>query len=241
MKTENERKDNCGKCREGVKMFFGLCLVASGIMWILYILGIVNFNLFFDGWWSLFIIVPCTVKLFTDKDKIGAGAGICLGILLLLVAQAVIDWNLFWKIGLGIMILAAGAGCIFGKNIERSCECDVSEVMRDGLKIRLYNCAFGRQSIDCDNEPFEGADIRASFAEVRIDLRKAIITDDIVMKFNCNFCGVELILPDNVNVKPCGTNSAFGGISVKRNSSPDPNAKTVFIYGTVSFAGITIR
>ena len=32
---------------------------------------ITNIDLFFDGWWTLFIIVPCFFGLFKDQDKTG--------------------------------------------------------------------------------------------------------------------------------------------------------------------------
>ena len=53
------------------KIIGGLILIAVGVLFALNALKITNFDIFFDGWWTLFIIVPCLIGLFTEKDKIG--------------------------------------------------------------------------------------------------------------------------------------------------------------------------
>ena len=67
--------------------FWGLALVAVGVFLGLNAFGITDINIFFDGWWTLFIIVPCTIGLFTDYDKTGNLIGILIGLVLLLCCQ----------------------------------------------------------------------------------------------------------------------------------------------------------
>ena len=52
-------------------MLWGIVLIAIGIVLGLNALDITNIDLFFDGWWTLFIIIPCFIDLFKDKDKTG--------------------------------------------------------------------------------------------------------------------------------------------------------------------------
>lgn len=53
---------------------WGIVLIALGVIWGGNVLGIINVDLFFPGWWTLFIIVPCFISLFDDDDgKVGAG------------------------------------------------------------------------------------------------------------------------------------------------------------------------
>ena len=61
-------------------IFWGLALVAVGVFLGLNAFGITDINIFFDGWWTLFIIVPCTIGLFTDYDKTGNLIGILIGL-----------------------------------------------------------------------------------------------------------------------------------------------------------------
>lgn len=46
---------------------WGIVLVAAGILLGLNAFGITDIDIFFDGWWTLFIIVPCAVGLITDR------------------------------------------------------------------------------------------------------------------------------------------------------------------------------
>ena len=47
----------------------GLILIIIGVIIGLNAFHITNIDLFFDGWWTLFIIVPCFFGLFKDQDK----------------------------------------------------------------------------------------------------------------------------------------------------------------------------
>ena len=49
----------------------GLILIIIGVIIGLNAFHITNIDLFFDGWWTLFIIVPCFFGLFKDQDKTG--------------------------------------------------------------------------------------------------------------------------------------------------------------------------
>ena len=52
-------------------LLWGLVFVVLGVIFGLNALEITDINVFFDGWWTLFIIVPCFIGLFKDEDKTG--------------------------------------------------------------------------------------------------------------------------------------------------------------------------
>ena len=52
-------------------IMWGIVLVVIGIVIGTNNLGITNIDVFFDGWWTLFIIVPCFIGLFSNEDKMG--------------------------------------------------------------------------------------------------------------------------------------------------------------------------
>lgn len=58
----------------------GLILIIIGVIIGLNAFHITNIDLFFDGWWTLFIIVPCFFGLFKDQDKTGNIIGLIVGI-----------------------------------------------------------------------------------------------------------------------------------------------------------------
>lgn len=98
----------------GGKLIFGICIIAIGAVLMLKAFG-VNVEIFFAGWWSLFLIVPGTIGLFRDKDKFGAATEIGVGVCLLLAAQEVIAWSMVWKLILGIVLVFIGLSTIFKK------------------------------------------------------------------------------------------------------------------------------
>ncbi len=78
------------------KQFLGFSIAAIGVLWILNVTGVIGFDIFFRGWWTLLIILPCTAHLIAHPNW-GSFSGIALGAILLLQAQGYIDWSVFWK------------------------------------------------------------------------------------------------------------------------------------------------
>ena len=63
---------------------WGICFIVAGLGLCGDILGLWNFNLFFPGWWTLFIIIPCLVALIQQGPSTGNCIGLAIGVLLLL-------------------------------------------------------------------------------------------------------------------------------------------------------------
>ena len=72
------------------KIIWGVAFIVAGIVFALNAFGITHIELFFDGWWTLFIIVPCLVGLFNEGEKLGNIIGIAVGVFLLLCCQNVL-------------------------------------------------------------------------------------------------------------------------------------------------------
>ena len=79
------------------RIIWGVVLVAAGVLAALNAFGITNFDFFFDGWWTLFIIVPCLIGLVSSHEKTGNLIGLLVGIILLLYCQDVLTWQLIWQ------------------------------------------------------------------------------------------------------------------------------------------------
>ena len=95
-------------------ILWGIVLVAVGVILTLNAFGVANVDIFFDGWWTLFIIVPCVIGLFTDYDKSGHLIGICIGVFLLLCCQDVLNFDMFWKLLAPAIIVIIGVKMILG-------------------------------------------------------------------------------------------------------------------------------
>ena len=90
------------------RLIWGIIFIAVAIVILLNTLGVISFDVFFDGWWTLFIIVPSLAGLIENKNKGNSIWGLIIGILLLLTAQDILDFQTVWKIALPILIACAG-------------------------------------------------------------------------------------------------------------------------------------
>ena len=82
------------KMRRINRIIFGAALVILGLLFALKACNVITFDILFKGWWTLFIIVPCTVGLITDRDKTGSIIGLVVGIVLLLCARGILVWSM---------------------------------------------------------------------------------------------------------------------------------------------------
>ena len=73
-------------------------MIAAGVIWALNEFNIANINVFFDGWWTLFIIVPCGIGLFTEREKLDNIIGVAIGVFLLLCCQDILSFSMLWKL-----------------------------------------------------------------------------------------------------------------------------------------------
>ena len=93
-------------------IIFGILLIAAGVLFAIEAFGIANINFSFDGWWTLFIIVPSIYGLITSKDKSGNIIFLAIGIYLLLAARGIIDYSALWKIIVPLIVIVMGVKII---------------------------------------------------------------------------------------------------------------------------------
>ena len=228
------------------KLFLGFSIAAIGVLWILNVTGVIGFDIFFRGWWTLLIILPCTAHLIAHPNW-GSFSGMALGAILLLQAQGYIDWSVFWKLCLAIIFIAFGIMLIFSKSGRpESWNCHDSRggcsiISRDGRNILKISSAFGEQNHRVEAEEFDGAGIEASFGSVRLDLRNAIFNEDVEVRVKASFAGVGIYVPKDVNVD-VRSNSAFGGVNNKTADRlrQQTGSHTIHLIAECSFAGVEV-
>ena len=225
--------------RKSKSILWGIVLVVFGIAFALNALEITNLNLLFDGWWTLFIIVPCSIGLFTESDKIGNIIGIAVGVLLLLSCQKILSFDLVWKLAIPIAIIFIGLKLIFKDGLRNKSDKIIMKLKENGSSLKQYCATFSGQNLDFDGENFDGADLTAVFGGIDLKLNNAIIDKDVVINICSVFGGVDVFLPDNVNVK-VSSNSIFGGVSNKKNKSENAQF-TVYINANCIFGGADIK
>lgn len=218
---------------------WGLVLVVLGVLFGLKALDIVNFDIFFDGWWTLFIIVPSVIGLFTERDKTGNIIGIIIGGSLLLASQDIIGFDMLWKLLVPAIIVIIGLKMIFGDIFGGKLVKAILTIEQGNSYNSKETCAtFSGQNISYNGSVFEGAELTAVFGGIDCDLRGAIIDKDCVIKASAIFGGIDIYVDQNVNVETNST-SIFGGMSNK--TSRKSNVPTIYVSGTCLFGGVDIK
>lgn len=223
------------------RIIWGAVLVAAGVLAALNAFGITNFDFFFDGWWTLFIIVPCLIGLISSHEKTGNLIGLLVGVILLLYCQDVLTWQLIWQMVLPIVIVIIGLQLIFSGIFSGRSSKVRKERLADGAQIQSGFAAFSGKNIVVENgEIFEGAELNAVFGSLHCDLRNATINKDCVLDVSAIFGGIHIVLPSYVNVK-ISSHSVFGSINNKGHENAKENTITVYVNGGGIFGGVEIE
>ena len=218
------------------KILWGIVLLAVGVIVGLNALGVTHVDVWFPGWWTLFIIIPCIVGLFTEKDKTGNAIGLGIGIVLLLSQLDIIDSSIVWKLIFPIAIIVVALKMIFGGIKRKS---DGGDDVIISIDAPEGTAIFGGKEMNFDGQVFEGVEINAIFGGVDCDLRGAVITKDCRIKANAIFGGVDILVPKEVNVKVSSTN-IFGGTNDESLKDGDGSV-TIYIDAVSIFGGVDIK
>ena len=219
-------------------IIWGVVLVVAGVLFALNALNITNINIFFNGWWTLFIIIPCAVGLFTEREKTGNIIGIAVGVFLLLCCHHVLSFSMLWKLLVPGIIVVIGLKMVLNGFVGNKANEIIANMKGKGDNPRACCATFSACNLNYDGEEFEGAELTAVFGSVKCDLRSAIIEKDCAIHVSAIFGGVDILVPDNINVK-VSSNSIFGGTSNK--TAVRQNAPTIYISSTCMFGGVEIK
>lgn len=224
------------------KIIGGIALLAFGIVWALELMNVIHISL--EGWWALFIIVPCFVNIFNDKHKTGAIIGFGIGILLLLAARDVILWCDIWKYMICLVAVVWGISLLFFSKNCGGCHChsesNSEPIIMDGSKMHKIDVTFSKQDYIYSGQRFEGAEVHTSFGYTCLDLRNADIMDGAVITLDCNFGGIEIRVDRDICIKN-DIDTAFAGVDCNCNTQQVGDVKTLYIKGKCSFGGIEIK
>ena len=219
-------------------ILWGIVLIVAGALFALNALNITNIDIFFDGWWTLFIIVPCTVGLFTEREKTGNIIGIAVGVFLLLCCQDILSFSMLWKLLVPAIIVIIGLKMVLNGMFGNKANEIIAEIKEKGGEPKSGCAIFSGCNMDYDGQVFEGAELSAIFGGVKCDLRNAVINKDCAIQVSAIFGGVDILVPPNVNVRAT-SNSIFGGVSNKTAAYKE--APTIYISATCMFGGVEIK
>lgn len=224
--------------KQWTRICLGLILVLAGVDYAGSVLGLWRFDLFFDGWWTLFLIVPCLFSILDRGFEAGNLLGLVIGVALLLSAQGFVSMRTFIHLALPLALICIGLGLLIRPRYGR----DLPKIEGNGNMENAPDiCAlFGTQNRRITNTITGGANLTAVFGSLTIDLRDAQLTTDILVQTTAVFGTVTLLLPQGTPVRTQGF-SLFGGM---QNHMPDQgrdDLPAVFVSGTNVFGSTEVK
>ena len=219
------------------EILWGIFFIAIGAIIGLNALGITDIDIFFDGWWTLFIIIPCFIGLFSSHEKTGNLIGLIIGFLLLGMARDIISAEMISKLIIPVVLIFIGLHIIIKSISTGKITQKIKSVNKNDLEG--YCATFSEQKVSMNGVDFKGANLDAIFGSVKLDLNGAILSEDRVINATAIFGGITIIVPDYMNVQ-VKSNSVFGGVTNKKNTKNE-NAPTVYINGSGIFGGVDIK
>lgn len=225
-------------------IIIGLILIAIGVIIGLNTLNITDINIFFDGWWTLFIIIPSIISLLRFKSIVSSLIWLAIGVVLLLCCQEVLSFDLAVELLLPIILIAMGLSFIFKNLIGNKVSEKIKEINSTNNTSEDYCSTFSSQNINLESKNFEGTTLNAVFGGIKLDVSNAIIEKDVVINASAVFGGIDIIVPEGMNIV-VKSNSIFGGVDDKRKKSKsekeNKDGVTIYVNATCLFGGVDIK
>ena len=109
----------------------------------------------------------------------------------------------------------------------------------DGKRI-CCTVRMGADEYIYHGELFRGARLNAFLGGLRLDLREAVIREDEEVDIHTYLGGVEIIVPDNLNVI-VKSHSFIGGVGNETAGRTIPNAHCLHITASNFFGGVSVK
>ncbi len=240
-------------------ILWGLAFILIGIGFAGQAFSMWDFNLFFEGWWTLFIIVPCAIGIIQKGPNAGNIIGLTIGILFLLMARDIVRWSTIGDLIVPLILVVIGLGFIFRNNHGHYHKynsdefCDFTDngttytagsfggtEEKGTPHMKEISAIFGGRKVTYQNEEFTGANINSIFGGVELNLRNAYMNGHIDLQITCVFGGVDILVPDNVRIE-LNSVPIFGGVSNKAVNPVGDVRAILHINATCMFGGVDIK
>lgn len=225
--------------KDYTKYIIGFLLIFIGLILGLNAFGITNINLFFSGWWTLFIIIPSLVGLINDKEKTSSLIFLIIGVWLFLAERDLIEYELLIKLLLPVILISIGLLLVF-KDVLSINGKEIKKINANNKESNNYIAVFGSQDLKFEDEKVENLDLKSLFGGIKLDLRVAKIEKDIVINTLSVFGGIDIYVPDDVKVKVSST-PFFGGVEVKRGKQSSKKEITIYLNSVCIFGGVDVK
>ena len=213
-------------------IIWGLVFIVVGGIVALNGFGITNIDIFFEGWWTLFLIIPAVIGLVTDHDKLGHLILLLIGVALFLMCNDMIDFDVIGKLILPIILITIGLGIMFKNSGDKVKNADIKK-----LNTKDEVCAVFREDVSKAPTKFDGVELNAIFGSVVYDLSESTIKKESLIKADAVFGSVKITVPKGVTVK-LKKNAIFGDVISK--ASNEDEKTIIYIDADAVFGSVMI-
>jgi len=215
-------------------VLWGIIFIIIGIGIAGSMAGLWEIRPFFSGWWTLFLIVPAFISIIEKGIHVFNSLCLLLGAALMACCRGVMEWDVLYRLMVPVVFLVIGFVLIVrnlfhigSRKVEVPSENKPEEIVTFSAKKLIFT------------EEFYGMDAEAYFGGLTLDLRNAVITENISIDVMAVFGGVDILLPSNVEVKLNDT-AMFGGCSNHRNYRP-VDGPVVYVNAVAMFGGVEVK
>ena len=228
-------------------LIWGLIFVVVGIIFGGNALNIWDIDIFFPGWWTLFLIIPGLISMVRYGFNWGSGILVIIGLVLLFDALDIIDDGVIWKLIFPLVLVAVGISIIASffrtgtkKGIKSEEYSKSKSYKYDSTQYPRYTAILGGGDYKNNTEDLKGVVAEAILGGLSIDLRDAKITEDIVLELAAVLGGIDIFIPDNVRVEIISGVPVLGGFEHKINRNAISGPKVRIKY-TAVLGGIEVK
>ena len=228
-------------------LIWGLIFVVVGIIFGGNALNIWDIDIFFPGWWTLFLIIPGLISMVRYGFNWGSGILVIIGLVLLFDALDIIDDGVIWKLIFPLVLVAVGISIIVSffrtgtkKGIKSEEYSKSKSYKYDSTQYPRYTAILGGGDYKNNTEDLKGVVAEAILGGLSIDLRDAKITEDIVLELTAVLGGIDIFIPDNVRVEIISGVPVLGGFEHKINRNAISGPKVRIKY-TAVLGGIEVK
>lgn len=233
--------------RDYSALIWGLLFVVVGIIFGGNALNIWSINVFFPGWWTLFLIIPCVVSIIKYGFNWGSGMLVIIGLILLFDELNIINNIIIWRLVFPLILVMIGISIMasFFRGVDKK-SFDINDYSKskdyryDLNQYPKYTAILGGGNYKNNTEDLKGIVVEAILGGLEIDLRDAKITEDILLDLTAVLGGIDIFIPDNVMVEVVSGVPILGGFEHKINRNVISGPKVKIKY-TVVLGGIEIK
>lgn len=216
----------------------GVLIVIVGIIFGGNNLGIWDIEVFFNGWWTLFLIIPAINSILRKGFETGNVILLGIGVLLLLN-----EWDIAFVARIKglifpIILVCIGVSIMSSNKKVKKKKIDNSY---DFNEFPEYSAFFGGGDHINNSKNLKGLTATAIFGGLKIDLRGANITEDISIDVTSIFGGVDILVPEEVEVVEGSGVPVFGGFSNNVKNREVKGLHKVTVNHLTIFGGTEIK